>query len=318
MADVQALGGAAGIQNYFNERYPQRYTGTGYAHYDALTKSWLTYNSNWFFDTRESSALHSKQNVSFQLAQNGLGTTIEFEPYSMLLVDEAQAGTIQFRFNNYWVDKNPIWDGYVKGTTATWDSDNNRLMYNYLKDSYAQNTAHGENTWRKATITISGLGAEPTLALTSSLAGQSKQIQTAFDAAAGTYTITLDGNGYQEFTLTNLVPAQAPAENWVSVPSRVNGNQLSPHIQFEEGWVVDKLNQEDPSSYTKGAQASLVFYGTGVRYFAQKDTNFGTAIVRLYRHNPSGEPILVETSEVDLNGAAALAAKVYEKTGLTP
>ena len=318
MADVQALGGAAGIQNYFNARYPQRYNGTGYAHYDELTKSWLTYNSNWFFDTRENSALHSKQNVSFQFTQNSFGANIEFEPYSMLLVDEAQAGTIQFRFNNYWVDKNPIWDGYVKGTTATWDSDNNRLMYNYLKDSYAQNTAHGESTWRKATITISGLGAEPTLALTSSLAGQSKQIQTAFDAAAGTYTITLDGNGYQEFTLTNLVPAQAPAENWVSVPSRVNGNQLSPHIQFEEGWVVDKLDQEDPSSYTKGAQASLVFYGTGVRYFAQKDTNFGTAIVRLYRHNPSGEPILVETSEVDLNGAAAPAAKVYEKTGLTP
>lgn len=318
MADVQALGGAAGIQNYFNARYPQRYNGTGYAHYDELTKSWLTYNSNWFFDTRESSALHSKQNVSFQLTQNSFGANIEFEPYSMLLVDEAQAGTLQFRFNNYWVDKNPIWEGYVQGTTPTWDSDNNRLMYNYLKDSYAQNTAHGESTWRKATITISGLGAEPTLALTSSLAGQSKQIQTAFDAAAGTYTITLDGNGYQEFTLTNLVPAQAPAENWVSVPSRVNGNQLSPHIQFEEGWVVDKLDQEDPSSYTKGAQASLVFYGTGVRYFAQKDTNFGTAIVRLYRHNPSGEPILVETSEVDLNGAAAPAAKVYEKTGLTP
>lgn len=318
MADVQALGGAAGIQNYFNARYPQRYNGTGYAHYDELTKSWLTYNSNWFFDTRENSALHSKQNVSFQFTQNSFGANIEFEPYSMFLVDEAQAGTLQFRFNNYWVDKNPIWEGYVKGTTPTWDSDNNRLMYNYLKDSYAQNTAHSENTWRKATITISGLGAEPTLALTSSLAGQSKQIQTAFDAAAGTYTITLDGNGYQEFTLTNLVPAQAPAENWVSVPSRVNGNQLSPHIQFEEGWVVDKLNQEDPSSYTKGAQASLVFYGTGVRYFAQKDTNFGTAIVRLYRHNPSGEPILVETSEVDLNGAAAPAAKVYEKTGLTP
>lgn len=318
MADVQALGGAAGIQNYFNARYPQRYNGTGYAHYDELTKSWLTYNSNWFFDTRENSALHSKQNVSFQFTQNSFGANIEFEPYSMFLVDEAQAGTLQFRFNNYWVDKNPIWEGYVKGTTPTWDSDNNRLMYNYLKDSYAQNTAHSENTWRKATITISGLGAEPTLALTSSLAGQSKQIQTAFDAAAGTYTITLDGNGYQEFTLTNLVPAQAPADNWVSVPSRVNGNQLSPHIQFEEGWVVDKLNQEDPSSYTKGAQASLVFYGTGVRYFAQKDTNFGTAIVRLYRHNPSGEPILVETSEVDLNGAAAPTAKVYEKTGLTP
>lgn len=318
MADVQALGGAAGIQNYFNARYPQRYNGTGYAHYDELTKSWLTYNSNWFFDTRENSALHSKQNVSFQLTQNSFGANIEFEPYSMLLVDEAQAGTLQFRFNNYWVDKNPIWEGYVKGTTPTWDSDNNRLMYNYLKDSYAQNTAHGESTWRKATITISGLGAEPTLALTSSLAGQSKQIQTAFDAAAGTYTITLDGNGYQEFSLTNLVPAQAPAENWVSVPSCVNGNQLSPHIQFEEGWVVDKLDQEDPSSYTKGAQASLVFYGTGVRYFAQKDTNFGTAIVRLYRHNPSGEPILVETSEVDLNGEAAPAAKVYEKTGLTP
>lgn len=318
MADVQALGGAAGIQNYFNARYPQRYNGTGYAHYDELTKSWLTYNSNWFFDTRENSALHSKQNVSFQLTQNSFGANIEFEPYSMLLVDEAQAGTLQFRFNNYWVDKNPIWEGYVKGTTPTWDSDNNRLMYNYLKDSYAQNTAHGESTWRKATITISGLGAEPTLALTSSLAGHSKQIQTAFDAAAGTYTITLDGNGYQEFSLTNLVPAQAPAENWVSVPSRVNGNQLSPHIQFEEGWVVDKLDQEDPSSYTKGAQASLVFYGTGVRYFAQKDTNFGTAIVRLYRHNPSGEPILVETSEVDLNGEAAPAAKVYEKTGLTP
>lgn len=318
MADVQALGGAAGIQNYFNARYSQRYNGTGYAHYDELTKSWLTYNSNWFFDTRESSALHSKQNVSFQLTQNSFGANIEFEPYSMLLVDEAQAGTLQFRFNNYWVDKKPIWEGYVQGTTPTWDSDNNRLMYNYLKDSYAQNTAHGESTWRKATITISGLGAEPTLALTSSLAGQSKQIQTAFDAAAGTYTITLDGNGYQEFTLTNLVPAQAPAENWVSVPSCVNGNQLSPHIQFEEGWVVDKLDQEDPSSYTKGAQASLVFYGTGVRYFAQKDTNFGTAIVRLYRHNPSGEPILVETSDVDLNGAAAPAAKVYEKTGLTP
>ena len=28
MADVQALGGAAGIQNYFNARYPQRYTAS--------------------------------------------------------------------------------------------------------------------------------------------------------------------------------------------------------------------------------------------------------------------------------------------------
>ena len=92
MADVQALGGAAGIQNYFNARYPQRYNGTGYAHYDELTKSWLTYNSNWFFDTRENSALHSKQNVSFQFTQNSFGANIEFEPYSMLLVDEAQAG----------------------------------------------------------------------------------------------------------------------------------------------------------------------------------------------------------------------------------
>ena len=276
MADVQALGGAAGIQNYFNARYPQRYNGTGYAHYDELTKSWLTYNSNWFFDTRENSALHSKQNVSFQLTQNSFGANIEFEPYSMLLVDEAQAGTLQFRFNNYWVDKNPIWEGYVKGTTPTWDSDNNRLMYNYLKDSYAQNTAHGESTWRKATITISGLGAEPTLALTSSLAGQSKQIQTAFDAAAGTYTITLDGNGYQEFSLTNLVPAQAPAENWVYVDSH------SGQIQYTGNWVDETSTNHYEGSAKEandapGATASLTFTGTGFRWIGQMDSNYGRA-----------------------------------------
>jgi hypothetical protein len=35
----------------------------------------------------------------------------------MLLIDDVSENEIRFLFNNYWVDKNPIWANYVKGQT---------------------------------------------------------------------------------------------------------------------------------------------------------------------------------------------------------
>ena len=98
---------------------------------------------------------------------------------------------------------------------------------------------------------------------------------------------------------------EAGGSEWVEVPA------LSGDIVCDQGWIEypDQGDNGILFSVTKGAKASLCFYGTGIRWIGQKDINFGTALVYL-----DGEL----EAEVDTNGSAQWGITHFEKTGLEP
>lgn len=193
--------GSAGIKPYFDALYPQNYTGTGYAHY--LNNTWYAYNSNWNIDSRVAAELHEDQYVDLALENNNTSANITFNPYTTVLVDDQTEGKLRFKFNNYLVDKNEIWEGY-NSSTQHWDSDNNQLMYNWIMNEYIPDAETEDDTYRQATIVLDNLTAEPTLTVVKELTNadgskQAKAPETTWDAKAGTYTIELDGNGWMTF-----------------------------------------------------------------------------------------------------------------------
>lgn len=223
---LSELKNEAGVKAYFDQVYPENYQGTGYAQFQDNT--WLAYNSNWNIDSRVEEELHAKQDVTVKLKNNKTTAQMAFDPYTLLLVEDKTAGELSFRFNNYLVDKNPIWEGYVVGngtTTGThhWDSDHDTGMYDYLFQDYIPDEKTADDIYRQATITLTGLAKKPTLVMERELTNKdgSKQCKApveTWDAKTGTYTIKLDGNGWQEFKLTS-VDAKPKAEDTLRVAS---------------------------------------------------------------------------------------------------
>ena len=248
--DVSALGSANAIKSYFDELYPATYTGTGYAHY--LNNTWYTYNSNWNIDSRVEAELHEHQYVNIELANNDKSVNITFDPYTTVLVDDQKSGEIKVKFNNYLVDKNEIWDGYNVNSTQHWDSDNNQLMYNWIMSSYIPDAETNDDNYRQATIVIEDLTAEPVLTVAEELVNKdgSKQAdapKTAWNEAAGTYTIELSGNGWMEFTvaLDGDDTPKPPAVNYDELTRLSGGDRFSTSFEIADEYKkllgVDKF-----------------------------------------------------------------------------
>ncbi|XCB31071.1 glycosyl hydrolase family 98 C-terminal domain-containing protein [Arcanobacterium hippocoleae] len=216
---LNELKNEAGIKTYFDKLYPETYEGDGFA--SKVGNTWLAYNSNWMIDSRKDSELDSTQSVTLNLEQNEVQAKITFNPYSLLVLDEKD-GKVRIHFNNYLADKNPIWKGYVKygkpGATKHWDSDNDTGMYDYLLNEYIPDSKTADDRYRKAIIEISGLTHEPTLEMISALIGTDNAAQTKTPTIAykdGAATITLEGNGWQNFDLS-IVPSADPVPPAVS------------------------------------------------------------------------------------------------------
>lgn len=83
-------------------------------------------------------------------------------------------------------------------------------------------------------------------------------------------------------------------------------------FQFGGAWNAEEndMFSGGSSKYTQepGASVSYTFQGSGIAWYGQKDTNFGTA--KIYIDN-------VLQAEMSCNGAAAAGVKLYEKTGLS-
>ena len=304
--DVVSMG-SSGIKTYFDALYPQTYQGTGYAHY--LNNTWYAYNSNWNIDSRVAAELHEDQYVDLALENNNTSANITFDPYTTVLVDDQTEGKLRFKFNNYLVDKNEIWEGY-NSSTPHWDSDNNQLMYNWIMNEYIPDAETEDDTYRQATIVLDNLTAEPTLTVVKELtnADGSKQAnapETTWDAEAGTYTIELDGNGWMTFDVT-LNGTGEGGETTPDNPEWVDVPFAGGDIVYEGTWNVDGTT--GMNTYEAGAKATLVFYGTGIKWVGQNDTNFGKAKVTI----DDGEPV-----EVNVNGSAETGKELFVKENLT-
>ena len=78
--------------------------------------------------------------------------------------------------------------------------------------------------------------------------------------------------------LTGTVAANAEELSPLGESEWVEVSALGGDIDYETGWTMYE-NEGIAVSYTKGAKASLTFYGTGIKWIGQKDINFGPAIV---------------------------------------
>ncbi|XCB29807.1 Ig-like domain-containing protein [Arcanobacterium hippocoleae] len=77
-------------------------------------------------------------------------------------------------------------------------------------------------------------------------------------------------------------------------------------VTYEHGWT--EAPGDDVYANTAGSKAKIVFYGTGIRYISQKDTNFGKGIIYL-----DGKKV----KEFNAHGPAERNVTIYEATGLT-
>lgn len=201
---ISELKDEQGIKNFFDSIYPKNYEGNGYAHF--LNNTWLTYNTNWNIDSRVQEELFSEQNVSVELNNNHISADIVFNPYTLLLIDDQKTGELKFRFNNYLVDKNEIWEGYDRDSTPHWNSDADTQMYDYLLNDYIPDSETEDDIYRNAVIKLTGLSEKPELIMEKELINNdgTKQCEgpkTTWDSEKGEYVVKLEGNGWQEFRL---------------------------------------------------------------------------------------------------------------------
>ena len=110
-----------------------------------------------------------------------------------------------------------------------------------------------------------------------------------------TNTLPTLGEPYTPGTPT---PLPAGEDGWVSVPASDDTN-----IHFDGAWTYEVPNR---FAGAEGSTATLYFYGSGIRYYAQYETNFGEVEVQI----DDGRP---ETHDLHRNTAGAMDNKILEK-----
>ena len=138
--------------------------------------------------------------------KNHLTADVTFNPYTLLLIDDQKDGELRFRFNNYLVDKNEIWEGYDVNSTPHWNSDADTQMYEYLMNDYIPDSETKDDIYRNAVIRLRGLANEPELIMEKELVNldgtkQCEAPKITWNPEKGEYIIELKGNGWQEFRL---------------------------------------------------------------------------------------------------------------------
>lgn len=178
--------------SYFNEKYPEQYTGDAFGM--EQNGKFYVYNS-W----------ENKNIVQRATYKNEDGSTIQFEiePHTNIIYDPQ---TKNIYLNNYRVDKDAIWEGYT-ASTKRWNTDTNSLLEQYM-DEYTKNPM--DDTLRTTKIILTNVEVEPVVSVNeeNSLAqtGTTDAPQyltptVTYDAQNKTATIMLQCNGYMDITL---------------------------------------------------------------------------------------------------------------------
>lgn len=194
-----SLNSAQKVREYFNERYPETYTGNGYA--EKLDNQWFTYNSLWESE--------GNQNVSLAL-DHGFADSVDisYDNFTYLVITDDEDKT-SIKFNNFLLDKDDVWNGYQNindpNGTVHWDTDNNSMWPDYIWRSVIPNEFRLDETYRDTTIALHGLKEEPRLVVTDGLyddyhkKNQYTISDGEWDSATGTYSFQISANGWVEF-----------------------------------------------------------------------------------------------------------------------
>ena len=102
----------------------------------------------------------------------------------------------------------------------------------------------------------------------------------------------------EPYTPGTPTPPPAGEDGWVSVPASDDTN-----IHFDGAWTYEAPNR---FAGAEGSTATLYFYGSGIRYYAQYETNFGEVEVQI----DDGTP---ETYDLHRNEAGAMDNRILEK-----
>ena len=100
------------------------------------------------------------------------------------------------------------------------------------------------------------------------------------------------------YTPGTPTPPPAGEDGWVSVPASDDTN-----IHFDGAWTYEAPNR---FAGAEGSTATLYFYGSGIRYYAQYETNFGEVEVQI----DDGTP---ETYDLHRNAPGAMDNKILER-----
>ncbi|MFD1402563.1 glycoside hydrolase family 98 domain-containing protein [Robinsoniella peoriensis] len=191
---------------YFEEKYPEQYTGTAFG--QLLNDTWYLYNSNVNVDGVQNAKLPLEGNKSVDITMT---------PHTYVILDD-QDGELQIKLNNYRVDKDSIWEGYGTTVTDRWDTDHNTKLQDWIRDEYIPNP--DDDTFRDTTFELVGLESEPEVNVTNGLKDQYQEPVVEYDAAAGTAMITVSGNGWVDLTIdTNT--AEVPQVDKAKLNSKI-------------------------------------------------------------------------------------------------
>lgn len=269
---VSNLKNQAGIKAFFNELYPETYEGTAYAH--EMNSTWFLYNHNWNIDSRVDAELDATQFANVSLSNNSVKANVEFAPYTYVMIDDQKQGELSFNFNNYLVDKNDVWDGYIPGngrpgdgSTWHWDSDNDRQFYDYVLDHYIPDAVRNDDRYRAATITLTGFIEEPTLEIKQGLTNDDGSHQyaepvTTWDAETGTFTIQISANGWVDFAVKS--DDSVPSNSLSGALSGAKEVQLGNEVSLTYGLknVTDAIYAKDVTFDYDPALLELVSYSS--------------------------------------------------------
>lgn len=176
-------------KSFFEGKYPETYTGTGFA--QQVKDTWYLYNSS----VNE----NKNQNANIPL-EGETRMDVTMTPHTYVILSEAE-GNITVKLNNYRVDKDSIWENYGSApNNERWDTDHNTKLQDWVRDEYIP--APADDELRTTTFKLENIEAKPKVQITAGQDGQYETPTVTYDAEGKTATVTVKSNGYVDFTIT--------------------------------------------------------------------------------------------------------------------
>lgn len=205
--------------NFFNQQYPEKYEGEGYA---------INRNNNWYFYNS-----HDNQNINETMSlqyDNNFTAKLTIEPHTfgMLSADE---NFLNIHINNFRVNKDKIWEGYAQvdnpdGSTSVikpddqWNDDNPQMNI-WLENTYMK-TIPSDLEMRITKIELEGLAGEPEVWVTEGIEFMTEgEPQVVFDSNTGNAFITIKCNGEVNIEVRTLSLDTNKIEELLNLASQV-------------------------------------------------------------------------------------------------
>lgn len=172
---------------FFNSKYPELYTGTGYA--QRVGNWWYAYNS--------AINVNTDQTVNLPMyVNNTQGLKIDFTPHTYAMVKEDPAH-LTVSLNNYRTDKTEMWN--VAGdfhANKSWKAEE-LVLARWISEHLSTNTP--DNEMRTTTLTFTGITNQPQITITGDQ--DHYRVEQAYNEQNHELVVTVRHNGLVTLSL---------------------------------------------------------------------------------------------------------------------